>query len=192
MGTTCKRYKAVLTSSIPAIPGMKNEHLQQPTNLFNLANRRYTSAWRQVVLNRVTVDISLDTILPNRSVRIRTLTILDEYEVVRLEYEVTPPQDPFPVNASDPALAAWYAQNGWQTSARDDVGTEYDDWGGAAALSSDGTKTLGEFDLHPAPPANARWLELSFRGSSAAEEGDHALYTLRFALPLDDASIDQC
>jgi len=130
-------------------------------------------------------------ILPNRVVRVTAITILDEYDVVRLEYEMTPPKDPFPDDDSDTAWATWYSQNAWLTTARDDVGTEYDDWGGAQGLSPDQATTQGEFDFHPAPPPHAQWLEFTFRGGSTVKGEDHTHHTLRLTLPLNTASPDQ-
>lgn len=143
------------------------------------------------MLKRVAVNMSLDAILPNRVVRVTAITILDEYDVVRLEYEMAPPNDPFPDDNSDAAWATWYSQNAWLTTARDDVGTEYDDWGGAQGLSPDQATTQGEFDFHPAPPPHVQWLEFTFRRGSTVKGEDHTHHTLRLTLPLNTASPDQ-
>jgi hypothetical protein len=137
---------------------------------------------------RIVVDLAMDALVPGRVIYIKTVTILAEYDVVRIEYEEIPPKEPFPEGESEAAWAAWSARNAWPTSIRDDVGTEYDDWGGAEGLTADGAKTDGEFDFHPAPPAAARWLELAFQSSDARNPDDPARYRLRLSLPPDGVS----
>jgi hypothetical protein len=72
----------------------------------------------------------MDALVPGRVIYIKTVTILAEYDVVRIEYEEIPPKEPFPEGESEAAWAAWSDRNAWPTSLRDDVGTGYDDWGG--------------------------------------------------------------
>ena len=143
---------------------------------------------------RVEVDLAMDNLVPGRTVYVNAVTIVDEYDVVRIEYQEIPPKEPFPdglADADDPVWAEWLARNAWPTYPSDDVGTVYDDWGGAEGLTDDGTATDGEFDFHPAPPVAARWLELAFHGSDRPNKDDDARYTLRLNLPLDATSMNQ-
>jgi hypothetical protein len=65
----------------------------------------------------------MDNLVPGRTVYVKAVTILDEHDVVRIEYEEIPPKEPFPDDPADAAWAEWLARNGWSTSASDDVGT---------------------------------------------------------------------
>lgn len=143
-------------------------------------------------VSRIDVDITIDTLLPGRGLHITSIAVLAADDVVRLTYEMTPPLDPTGGLVDDTDYLAWARRNDWLLAGRDDVGTVYDDWGGARGLSADGTTTDGERDLHPAPPAAATWLEIIFHAGGLATvtpRVDHPTYTLKLALPLAAGSL---
>jgi len=138
--------------------------------------------------SHIAVEVAIDAVLPGRVLRLRSIAVLAAHDVVRVEYEMTPPMDPLDWEADETTYAAWASRNEWRLLGRDDVGTAYDDWGGARGLTPDGEKTEGERDLHPAPPLDATWLEITFHAGWIAVGANHPHYTLRFILPLSPDS----
>lgn len=128
------------------------------------------------------LDLMISGLMPRRSVKITRLTVIDEYDVVRLEYEVVPIDElPTRENAKESrALGPHW----WILSGRDDVGTTYEDLGGAYGLPEDGLLADGERDLRPAPPASATWLDIAFRVPGEPETFEKARYVLRLPLPI--------
>ena len=139
--------------------------------------------------SRIGVDVSITMLVPARVLRLTSIAILPTYDVVRIEYEMTPPMDPLDWAADDAAHEAWARRNDWLLAGRDDQGAEYDDWGGARGLTPDGETTDGERDLHPAPPSNATWLDITFHAAGYATDMDRPHFTLRLTLPLNTDSL---
>ena len=132
------------------------------------------------------VDVAIPGLLPGRYLRITTLTVIEAYDVVRLEYEVVPIDEP-PTSENAEASRA-LGPHRWFLSGRDDVGTEYWDQGGTYGIPPSGVLADGERDLHPVPPARATWLEIAFHAAGEPETFEHARYVLKVALPLGAAS----
>jgi hypothetical protein len=140
---------------------------------------------------RIVVNLVMNDVLPGRVVRIPAVIILYQYDVVRVEYDVAPPMAPFPRDASDMDQTIWEERNVFETLIRDDLGTVFDSWGGATGLSPDGTRTHGEFDYHPAPPANARILEIVFSAGGVRGGERGLLYVLRIDIRLNTSTVDR-
>ena len=85
---------------------------------------------------------------------------------VRIEYEIVP------------AVATRVPGLGWWGSARDDLGNEYEDVGGAYGPSADGERTEGTMSMPlPAPEAKALDVRLQL-------DDDGPVYELRVSLAL--------
>jgi hypothetical protein len=128
-------------------------------------------------------DFRLPGILPNREYRVTRVTYLAEYNVLRVRYEIVPTDEkPSPENAE---LTRRYSYDGlspWQIWVRDDVGTDYEDGGGACGVSPTTNLFDGEFDVRPAPPPEATWIEIIGRRSDT-EPAEHVA---RLDLPLSE------
>ncbi len=142
-------------------------------------------------VSRIPVTMAIPTLLHGRVLCITSVAVFAAFDVVRLEYEMTPPVEPLDWDADDEAQAAWARGNQWLLSGRDDLGTEYDDWGGSFGLTPDGRKTDGERDLSPAPPPGATWLEITVHAGGYAVGVDHPRYTLKVGLPLAADSVQR-
>lgn len=90
--------------------------------------------------------------------------------------------EPSQENAEQTKSYLYDGQSRFHVWVRDDVGTEYDDWGGACGVSL--TKNLfdGEFDVRPAPPPAATWVEIyGYRPDEKSAE-----HVLRIDLPFPE------
>ena len=76
---------------------------------------------------RLDLDVSVPGVLPDRRLHITRLTIIDAFNVVRLEYEIIPLNEPPSPESAEVSRA--YGPWGWMVGGRDDRGTVYDDWG---------------------------------------------------------------
>jgi hypothetical protein len=63
------------------------------------------------------------------------------------------------------------------------VGNDYESWGGAYGASDDGLATIGDLDLHPAPPPEARNL-LVHLAPFRQSEGDLGAALVELPLPM--------
>ncbi len=81
------------------------------------------------------------------------------------------PNVPFP---------SWYAT--------DDLGTEYEDQGGAHGDPATGPVLEGEWDIVPVPPAEARWFDLTFTDYDESSKRRLASFTIRMYLPLPETT----
>ena len=135
---------------------------------------------------RRAMNLAIPGLLPGRYLRITSLTVIEAYNVMRLAYVVVPMNEP-PTRENAEASRA-LGPHRWFLSGRDDVGTTYLDWGGTYGLPEDGVLADGERDLHPAPPADATWLEIAFHAAGEPETFEHARHILNVALPLGVAS----
>uniref|UniRef100_A0AAU2UZM5 Uncharacterized protein n=1 Tax=Streptomyces sp. NBC_00003 TaxID=2903608 RepID=A0AAU2UZM5_9ACTN len=86
-----------------------------------------------------------------------------------IAYSIAPalPEDP---DGTDPILLT--------LEAKDDLGNEYTDWGGAFGLAPDGTRTEGTITGQPALPTEAGELHVQLTFLQAGKEFPHEL-TLR-------------
>ena len=130
---------------------------------------------------RIALDVAIPGLMPGRYVRLTTLAVLEEYDVVRFEYEVVPMGEP-PTRANA-RESRKLGPHWWIVSGRDNLGTAYVDYGGTYGLPEDAVVADGQRDLHPAPPAAAQWLEIAFHAVGEPETFEHARYVLRLALP---------
>jgi hypothetical protein len=73
------------------------------------------------------LDVSVPGVLPDRRLHITCLTIIDAFNVVRLEYEIIPLNEPPSPESAEVSRA--YCPWGWMVGGRDDGGTVYDDRG---------------------------------------------------------------
>jgi hypothetical protein len=96
-------------------------HSDHPLGDGNLAEIRARAS-------RTDLDAAIHGLLPERVLRITTVSVIDAYDVVRLEDEVVPAREP-PSRDNAKAYVAWARQNIWLLSGRDDLGTRYEDWG---------------------------------------------------------------
>jgi hypothetical protein len=126
------------------------------------------------------LDVSIPGLLPDRLVHLTRLTIINAYNVVRLEYEILPVDEPPSAEsaAASRALGPW----GWLVGGRDDQETIYDDHGGTYGVPPNGLVADGERDLAPAPPPDATWLEVTIHGGEA--DAATPAYTIHVDLPL--------
>jgi hypothetical protein len=93
------------------------------------------------------LDVSVPGVLPDRRLHITRLTIIDAFNVVRLEYEIIPLNEPPSPESAEVSRA--YCPWGWMVGGRDDRGTVYDDRGGAYGVPPNGLVADGERDLFP-------------------------------------------
>jgi hypothetical protein len=130
---------------------------------------------------KVDVDVALPDLAPEgRVVRVQHVG-MDEY-AVHVRYELVPPLEQ--------SLAHQYPMYGWLLSARDDLGTVYDDGGGAVGRSFDGRRAEGIRSLMPMPPAGAAWLGSAHRNPTSLPAPDRhsTLVTGRTARSLPGTS----
>ncbi|MGI8826178.1 MAG: hypothetical protein ACR2JC_11145 [Chloroflexota bacterium] len=133
----------------------------------------------------------IHSVLLGRVVLVHVIAVLPDYNIVRFEYEVVPGAEPPPPDGADPEpWTAWESRNHWWVTADDDLGTEYDDTGGAYRNSPDGSRAEGELDLYPIPPSAATWLNITFHGGDV-HRADHPRYILRASLPLPTLSLKE-
>lgn len=126
------------------------------------------------------LDVSVPGVLPDRRLHITRLAIIDAFDVVRLEYEIIPTNEP--PSPESAAVSRGYGPWGWMVGGRDDRGTVYDDHGGTYGVPPDGLVADGERDLSPAPLPDATWLEVTIHlGDPDVSE---PVYTLKVDLPL--------
>lgn len=126
------------------------------------------------------LDVSVPGVLPDRRLHITRLTIIDAFNVVRLEYEIIPLNEPPSPESAEVSRA--YGPWGWMVGGRDDRGTVYDDHGGTYGVPPNGLVADGERDLFPAPPSDATWLEITIH--FGAPDMPDPVYTLKIDLPL--------
>lgn len=126
---------------------------------------------------QIKLDVVIRDLLPERTLRVTSVG-MDEY-ALRVEYEITPPINPA---GWEDAIKEGAAQYVWYLSGHDNLGNEYDDWGGAYGLSPDGQRTEGVRSL-PLPAANASWLDLGF----SSPDDEQPRYVLRVNLPIKGA-----
>ncbi len=128
------------------------------------------------------LDVAIPGLVPGRYLRITSLTVIEAYDVVRLEYEVVL-LDELPTRENAEESRA-LGPHWWLLSGRDDRGAAYEDLGGTYGLPEDGVVADGERDLRPAPPPDATWLEIAFHAAGEPETVEHARYILKVSLPL--------
>lgn len=128
---------------------------------------------------RVTLDLVLDGLMPDRVVRIIAVSFLTKFDAVRIEDEIAPAMDPFPRDAPMSEQDAWRSQNIYMARLTDDAGAEYDDGGGATGLSADGQKTRGEYDFRAIGARSPCWVELVFSPIPSAQATALRSYTVR-------------
>jgi hypothetical protein len=80
---------------------------------------------------------------------------VDEY-AIRINYKITPP-----VPYIDPEMEGALLFT-WRGHAKDDSGNEYNSWGGACGLSSDGNFTDGVLSFTPIFEENILFLDVTF------------------------------
>jgi hypothetical protein len=95
------------------------------------------------------LDVSVPGVLPDRRLHMTRLTIIDAFNVVRLEYEIIPLNEPPSPESAEVSRA--YGPWGWMVGGRDDRGTVYDDHGGTYGVPPNGLVADGDRDLFPAP-----------------------------------------
>lgn len=78
-----------------------------------------------------TSELILRDLLVGRALLLRGLVVLPDYGELRLGFEIAPPLDPWPDSATEEERSALYPGNAWGVIGTDDVGTEYEDTGGA-------------------------------------------------------------
>ncbi|WP_405808556.1 hypothetical protein OG729_27735 [Streptomyces sp. NBC_00210] len=88
-----------------------------------------------------------------------------------VEYSVAPPLPEGPEGESPVLLVM---------EAKDDLGNEYSDWGGAFGLHPDGARTEGTISGQPALPASARTL---FVRLTYLQGGNETSYDLSLPIP---------
>jgi hypothetical protein len=123
----------------------------------------------------VGLNIEIRGLIPDRDMRITKLSV--DHQSVALHYRISPALPDRDLDNGGPWLT-------WDWSGVDDLGNEYDSWGGAYGTSDDGTSTLGDLTLSPAPPDGARLLRVRlapFRDN----EGDLGAATAEIPLSLD-------
>jgi hypothetical protein len=118
------------------------------------------------------LNIEIRGLIPDREMRITNLSA--DHQSVALHYRISP------------ALPERDQENGrpwltWDWSGVDDLGNEYDPWGGAYGTSDDGTCTLGDLTLRPAPADGAHLLRVRL-APFRDDEGD--LGTATAEIPL--------
>lgn len=112
--------------------------------------------YRRIPLEHTCVDL-----VPGRLLRVVELVLEEvsgatgEEGIVRVEYTITPP---LPRRGRGSTVAAWPVVWTWQ--AMDDVGTTYEEAGGAYGPVPDGSSTTGTLSLRPLPPPQARHLRI--------------------------------
>jgi hypothetical protein len=128
--------------------------------------------------------IPIRNLVPGRELRVFMVGV-DEH-AVRIEYEIVP-------SGSSP--------HEWRLAGRDDLGTVYDDGGGAAGETPDGQRTEGIRSITGVPAPDASWIEIAFyRSGSVTPKFDangeadyttyigkafeHAAHVLRVSFPL--------
>jgi len=129
---------------------------------------------------RVEMDVPIRDLLPGRVLRVTAVGI-DE-SALRVRYEVTPPINP---GGWEDAIKPEAVQYIWILTGHDNLGNQYEDWGGAVGLSSDSRRSLGERSLTPLPVSHASWLDLAFTSLSDDRLSVQPSHILRVNLPLD-------
>jgi hypothetical protein len=133
------------------------------------------------------LDVSVPGVLPDRRLHMTRLTIIDAFNVVRLEYEIIPLNEPPSPESAEVSRA--YGPWGWMVGGRDDRGTVYDDHGGTYGVPPNGLVADGDRDLFPTPPSDATWLEITI--NVGAPDVSDPVYTLKIDLPLRPPSADR-
>lgn len=131
---------------------------------------------------RIDVDVAIHNVIPRRVLRITSVTVIDAYDVVRLEYEVVPVDEP--PNRDSARASRRIGPDTWRLLGRDDLGNRYEDRGGTYGVPEDGLLADGDRDLSPAPPPDASWLEIGFHTIGDPEGFEHAQHVPKINLPL--------
>ena len=96
------------------------------------------------------LGIVVEGLIPEHQLRMVSVVVGDD--VITLHYRISPA-----LPARDPGTGRppWLT---WDWHGVDDLGNDYEPWGGAYGTSEDGLTTLGDLTLQPAPPPAARHL----------------------------------
>jgi hypothetical protein len=94
------------------------------------------------------LGVVFDRLIPDHDLRIVSVAVGDE--AITLHYLIIPA-----LPGADRATGGqpWLT---WNWDGVDDLGNDYQPWGGAYGTSDDGLATVGDLDLHPAPAPGAR------------------------------------
>ncbi len=118
------------------------------------------------------IDITVGGLVPDREMRIVSVAV--EQDSVEVHYRITPAL-PGPDDGGRPWLT-------WDWHGTDDLGNEYESWGGAYGTSDDGSSTIGDLTLLPAPPPAARRLAVHL-APFRRDEGDLGSASVEIPLP---------
>ena len=122
---------------------------------------------------KVPLDIRVEGLLPRGHVLCLRAVGMDEH-AVRLLYEIEPPIE---------RGRLWPDMCLWLLTARDNLGTEYDDASGTIGTAPDGETTDGVRSLSRVAADGATELELSIRATEAPAGGGPPACVVRVQIP---------
>ncbi len=100
---------------------------------------------------KVGLNIVIRGLIPGREMRITEFSV--DHQSVALHYRISPALPESDLEDGGPWLT-------WDWSGVDDLGNEYVSRGGAYGSSDDGSSTVGDLTLSPAPADRARLLRV--------------------------------
>lgn len=117
--------------------------------------------------------VVIDSLLRDRVIRSRLIVAVPEADVCRYEL----------AEEKRAGIPHWDPTHGAWATAWGDMGTKYEDAGGAAGVSEDGNLVEGKADFRPAPPGDATWVELVYPPWHEENADDQSEFVLRIPLP---------
>src|SRR5579884_2560119 len=128
-------------------------------------------------------SVRISGVVAGHDIHIRRIVAVPAYNQIRLEYENIPTGARSDEPPPDEEFI-WPAESrGWIVGARDDVGTEIEETGGAEGRSSRTGWLDGVLDLAPVPSSAATALDIEFIPYPRTESALHPR-TVRVSLPL--------
>jgi hypothetical protein len=125
------------------------------------------------------INIEIRGLIPDREMSITKLSV--DHQSFALHYRISPALPERDAEGGGPWLT-------WDWSGVDDLSNEYASWGGAYGTSDDGTSTVGDLTLSPAPADGARLLRVHL-APFRHHEGDLGTATAEIPLSLDSRDV---